>query len=66
MLAQGQLLQWTEGPLWIEDDNNGYLIFSDTITNRIYRWEQGSLLFVFYQQTTLQVKTFDYDTLLLR
>ena len=39
--------QWTEGPLFIEDDSSSlnYLIFSDTKENRILRWEEGKGLF---------------------
>ena len=29
---------WTEGPLWIEDDAGGHLLFSDIPRNTIYRW----------------------------
>ena len=38
-------MQWSEGPLWIEDDSHGYLISSDTVLNRIYKWEEGKGLF---------------------
>lgn len=30
---------WTEGPLWVSD--GGYLLFSDVVKNRIYRWVPG-------------------------
>lgn len=38
---------WTEGPLWINNDENGngYLLFSDTIKNQIWKWEDGHGLF---------------------
>jgi len=36
---------WTEGPLLIEEDSSSYLIFSDTVQNRIMRWEEGRGLF---------------------
>ena len=29
---------WTEGPLWIDDDAGGHLLFSDIPRNTIYRW----------------------------
>ena len=40
-------LSWSEGPVWINDENAGigYLMFSDTIKNRIYKWEDGKGLF---------------------
>ena len=30
---------WTEGPVWVRD--GGYLLFSDVVENRIYRWKEG-------------------------
>jgi len=30
---------WTEGPVWVRD--GGYLLFSDVVKNRIYRWKEG-------------------------
>lgn len=38
-------LNWTEGPLWMQDDNLPHLVFSDTILNRIYKWEEGKGMF---------------------
>lgn len=40
-------LKWTEGPVWIqtEDASINQLVFSDTILNRIYKWEEGKGLF---------------------
>jgi gluconolactonase len=40
-------LQWAEGPIWIADEAAGlsYLMFSDTIANRIYKWEDGKGMF---------------------
>ncbi|OYP33130.1 SMP-30/gluconolactonase/LRE family protein [Rhodopirellula sp. MGV] len=29
---------WTEGPVWIEDDAGGHLLFSDIPRNSIFRW----------------------------
>ena len=45
VIASG--MGWTEGPVWVEDSNCecSYLLFSDTITNRIWRWEEGKGLF---------------------
>jgi gluconolactonase len=30
---------WTEGPVWVRDGD--YLLFSDVVKNRIYRWKAG-------------------------
>jgi gluconolactonase len=30
---------WAEGPVWIRD--GGYLLFSDVVKNRIYKWKVG-------------------------
>jgi hypothetical protein len=38
-------MSWSEGPLWIDNDALGYLVYSDTIQNRIYRWEEGKGFF---------------------
>lgn len=38
-------LIWAEGPLWMHDDNLPYLLFSDTVGNRIYKWEEGKGMF---------------------
>merc|ERR1719201_1598324 len=40
-------LKWAEGPLWVQDEaaSLSYLMFSDTITNRIYKWEDGKGMF---------------------
>ncbi len=32
---------WTEGPLWIEDDTGGHLLFSDIPRNSIFRWSEA-------------------------
>eukprot|EP01039_Chlorochromonas_danica_P002134 gene2133-2328_t len=38
---------WTEGPLWIQDDasSSSHLVFSDTVQNAIYKWEEGKGMF---------------------
>lgn len=38
-------LSWAEGPVWMADDNLPYLLFSDTVMNRIYKWEEGKGFF---------------------
>lgn len=30
---------WAEGPVWVNEDG-GYLLFSDTQTNAVYRWDE--------------------------
>jgi gluconolactonase len=32
---------WTEGPLWVPDDQGGKLLFSDIPKNSIYEWRLG-------------------------
>ena len=38
---------WAEGPLWVKDEtlSVNYLLYSDTIQNRIYKWEEGKGFF---------------------
>src|SRR5260221_7433884 len=36
-LAEG--FAWSEGPIWFKD--GGYLLFSDVITNTIFKWKPG-------------------------
>jgi gluconolactonase len=54
IIAEG--FQWCEGPLWMEKDGSGYLLFSDTVTNQIWKWEEGQGLFtigktLYYQKS---------------
>ena len=37
-LAQG--FAWSEGPIWIKE--GGYLLFSDVISNTIFKWKAGA------------------------
>jgi gluconolactonase len=37
IIAEG--FEWSEGPLWIEEDQ--MLLFSDVVTNTIYKWTEG-------------------------
>ena len=40
--------KWSEGPLWIKDDESSsvnYLLYTDTVQNRIYKWEEGKGFF---------------------
>ena len=45
IIATGSI--WTEGPLWIEDESTslGYLLYSDTQLNKIFRWDEGKGFF---------------------
>jgi gluconolactonase len=37
---------WNEGPIWVTDeDATGYLLYSNTKQNKIYKWEEGKGLF---------------------
>ena len=37
----------TEGPVWVPDRGDGYLLFSDLISNVIYRWAPGEPISVY-------------------
>lgn len=37
----------TEGPVWVPDDGDGFLLFSDLISNVIYRWAPGEPISVY-------------------
>ena len=39
VLAEG--FDWSEGPLWIDDKDGGYLLFSDIPPNSIFKWKEG-------------------------
>lgn len=45
IIATGSI--WAEGPLWVEDESTslGYLLFSDTKLNKIFRWDEGKGFF---------------------
>jgi gluconolactonase len=38
----------TEGPVWVDADDGGYLLFADLISNAIYKWapNEGTTLFL--------------------
>ncbi|HEV8455063.1 MAG TPA: SMP-30/gluconolactonase/LRE family protein [Gemmatimonadales bacterium] len=40
---------WAEGPVWVR--NGGYLLFSDVVKNRIYRWKEGEGESVFLERS---------------
>jgi gluconolactonase len=47
----GERFGLTEGPLWIQEGKNGYLLFSDRISNVIYKWARNSPLSVFLENS---------------
>ncbi|MHC4271375.1 MAG: SMP-30/gluconolactonase/LRE family protein [Planctomycetota bacterium] len=38
----GEGFEWSEGPLWIQDESGGYLIFSDIPRNSVMKWQEGA------------------------
>ena len=47
----GEGFALTEGPLWVPDGRDGYLLFSDNAANVIYKWERGRPLSVFLERS---------------
>ena len=47
IIAEG--LQWSEGPVWIGDDQSGYLLFSDVPGNRMHKWSRNEGASVFLE-----------------
>jgi len=45
LLASG--FEWSEGPLWIQDADGGYLLFSDIPRNSVMKWKQGQGISLF-------------------
>ncbi len=45
IIADG--LQWSEGPVWVGGDEDGYLLFSDVPGNRMYKWSRAEGASVF-------------------
>ena len=39
VLAKGH--EWSEGPVWVADDEGGSLLFSDIPRNSVYQWREG-------------------------
>ncbi len=39
----------TEGPVWVQDDGSGHLLFSDLISNVIYKWTPDGQLSAFLE-----------------
>lgn len=40
---------WTEGPVWVEDEAGGHLLFSDIPRNSIFRWTEARGIELFMQ-----------------
>jgi gluconolactonase len=47
----GDRFALTEGPVWVPEGTNGYLLFSDNAANVIYKWSPGSPLSVFLEKS---------------
>jgi gluconolactonase len=47
----GDRFALTEGPLWIPEGKDGYLIFSENAGNVIYKWQRGKHLSVFLERS---------------
>lgn len=46
----GEHFGLTEGPVWVDDSNGGYLLFSDCAANVIYKWQPNAPLSVFLER----------------
>jgi gluconolactonase len=46
---------WAEGPIWVSKDG-GYLLFSDTVENTIWKWQDGKGKSVFLRPSGLAEK----------
>ena len=47
----GEHFGLTEGPVWIQNANGGYLLFSDCAANVIYKWQANAPLSVFLEKS---------------
>lgn len=47
IIADG--IQWSEGPVWIGDAGDGYLLFSDVPGNRMHKWSRADGASVFLE-----------------
>ncbi len=47
----GEHFGLTEGPVWIQQGPNGFLLFSDNAANVIYKWQQDAPLSVFLENS---------------
>ena len=47
----GDRFALTEGPVWVPEGAEGYLLFSDNAANVIYKWSEGQPLTVFLEKS---------------
>jgi len=47
----GEHFGLTEGPVWVQEGNKGYLLFSDCAANVIYKWAADTPLSVFLEKS---------------
>jgi gluconolactonase len=47
----GDRFALTEGPVWVHDGQDGYLLFSDNAANVIYKWARSRPLSVFLEKS---------------
>jgi gluconolactonase len=47
----GDRFALTEGPVWVRDGQDGYLLFSDNAANVIYKWARNRPLSVFLEKS---------------
>jgi gluconolactonase len=47
----GDRFALTEGPVWVPDGRDGYLLFSDNAANVIYKWQRNQPLSVFLEKS---------------
>ena len=47
----GEHFGLTEGPVWVQHGDDGYLLFSDNAGNEIYKWSPKAPLSVFLQKS---------------
>src|SRR5207245_2779975 len=47
----GDRFALTEGPVWVPEGSNGYLLFSDNAANVIYKWSPNGPLSVFLEKS---------------
>ena len=43
----GSGFEWTEGTVWVRDNNDSYLLFSDIPRNSVYKWVDGEGISLF-------------------
>lgn len=56
VLAKG--FTWTEGPVWVPEQNGGYLLFSDIPRNSVFKWSAGEGISLFLYPSGYTGNTF--------